>query len=319
MSTGTDRVTLELVREAAARLEGRVVRTPVLWHTTPGGARLALKVESLQPTGAFKIRGAYNLMATLPADCPGVVAHSSGNHAQAVARAGAELGIPTVVVMPSDAPRNKRSRTEADGAEIVVVGTDSAERARRADELVTERGLVLVPPFDHPLIAAGQGTAALELLADVGDLDRFYAPISGGGLMAGCAVVVAALAPHAEIVGVEPVHADAGRRSLAAGDRVTVPASTTIADGLRVRSLGEITWPVIRDRVRRIETVSDDEMLDTMAFALEELRLVLEPSGAAALALALREAKGTCGVVLSGGNVDPDILATALARRRAVA
>jgi threonine dehydratase len=303
-----DELTLPSIREAAERIRPHVVRTPLLRHRPKRDCELLLKPESLQPTGSFKVRGAFSLMKTLPPDCPGVVAHSSGNHAQAVARAAAVLGIRAVIVMPSDAPAVKRARTEVDGAEVVTVGPDSAERAQRAAELAAERGLVPVPPFDHPLVAAGQGTAALELCEDAGRLERFYAPISGGGLMAGCAVAVHALCPEAEIVGCEPEDADDTRRSLAAGERKNVPPPRTIADGLRVRTPGERTLPVLRALVSRVGLVSDAEMLDAMRFALHELRLVLEPSGAASLALALREGRGRCGVLLSGGNVDPDLL-----------
>lgn len=307
----TETLTIECVREARERIAGHVVRTPLLRHRLGDDCELLLKPESLQPTGAFKLRGAFSKMATLPIDCRGVVAHSSGNHAQAVARAASELGLRAVVVMPDDAPARKREQAEADGAEVVVVGPDSQERAERAAAIAEERGLSLVEPFDDLLVAAGQGTAALELLEDAGPLDRFYAPISGGGLMAGCATVVAALCPSAEIVGCEPEDAGDARLSLAAGERTTIPPPRTIADGLRVRTLGELTWPVIRDRVARIELVSDDELLAAMAFALRALRLVLEPSGAASLALALREGRGRCGVLLSGGNADPEILARA--------
>jgi threonine dehydratase len=233
-----------------------------------------------------------------------------------VARAARVLGLPAVVVMPSDAPDVKRARTEADGAEVVLVDPASDERERRADALARERGLVPVPPYDHPLVAAGQGTAALELLEDAGPLDRFYAPISGGGLMAGCAVAVHGLQPGVEIVGVEPEDADRTRRSLAAGERVTVAPPRTIADGLRVRTPGALTWPVVRRHVARMELVTDEELLEAMAFALRELRLVLEPSGAASLAVALREGRGRCGVLLSGGNPQPAHLAEA-ARRAA--
>lgn len=304
---------LELVREAAARIAPYVVRTPVLRVERPS-AELFLKPENLQPTGAFKLRGAFNKMLRLPDECPGVVAHSSGNHAQAVARAARVLGVHAVIVMPSDAPAAKRERTLAEGAEVIEVGPDSEERAQRARELARERELVAVPPFDDLLVAAGAGTCALELIEDAGDIDRFYAPVSGGGLMAGCSVVVRALCPDAEIVGVEPVGADDTRQSLAQGERCTVPPPTTIADGLRVRSPGERTFPVLLENVSRIELVDDDEMLDAMVWALSELRLVLEPSGAAALALALREAKGRCGVVLSGGNVDRKLLSEAALR-----
>jgi threonine dehydratase len=308
-------LTLEALREAARRIEPFVLRTPVLRRPLPAG-ELLCKAESLQHTGAFKLRGAFSLMTTLPRDAPGVVAHSSGNHAQAVAAAALTLGLKAVVVMPDDAPPLKIERTRADGAEVVVVGPDSEERAERAEEIARERGLVPVPPFDHPLVAAGQGTCALELLEDSGPLDRFYAPIGGGGLMAGCAVAVRALAPKAEIVGVEPRARDATRRSLASGERTPVPPPETIADGLRVRAPGRLTWPVLRAHLGRVELVEDEELLDAMAWALRELRLVLEPSGAAALAVALREGRGRSGVILTGGNCDPARLVEVAARPR---
>lgn len=302
-----DILNLELIEKAHDRIRPYVLRTPTIVQDN-----LHLKPESLQSIGAFKIRGAFSMMTTLPSDIPGVVAHSSGNHAQAVARAARVLGIKAVIVMPSDAPPLKRARTEADGAEVVIVGPDSDERANKAAELAAARGLVEVPPFDHPLIAAGQGTAAVELIEDAKILDRFYAPVSGGGLMAGCAVALDALCPDAEIVGVEPEDADDTARSLAAGERVKVPPPKTIADGLRVRTPGAQTWPVIKAHVDRIERVSDRELLESMRWALLHLRLVLEPSGVASLAVARREGAGRCGVLLSGGNVDPRHLAEAL-------
>lgn len=350
-----DSLTLEHVCAAQQRIAGDVVRTPVLPYRKENGALLLCKAESLQPVGAFKLRGAFNLMRTLdPAVC-GVVAHSSGNHAQAVAHAGRVLGLRTVIVMPCDAPPLKRRRAEADGAEIITVGADSDERRDRAAALARTRGLVEVPPYDHPLVAAGQGTAALELLDELsgrpvennrpplvedrgaqrvdkggivpvargdaarslrgGDvLDRFYCPVSGGGLLAGCATVVAARCPRAEIIGVEPLDGADTQKSLAAGRRLAVPPPRTIADGLRVRIPGERTFPVLKKYVSRIETVLDEEMLDAIVFALTELRLVLEPSGAAALAVALREGVGRCGVLLSGGNLDPALLARLTAR-----
>jgi threonine dehydratase len=305
-----DVLTLDLVRAAAERIRPYVVRTPALAYDR--GADLWLKPESLQPIGAFKLRGAFSLMTTLT-DVPGVVAHSSGNHAQAVARAAKVLGMKAVIVMPSDAPKMKLERTRADGAEVVIVGPDSDERQARAEAIAKERGFVEVPPFDHPLIAAGQGTAALELLEDAPKLARFYAPVSGGGLMAGCSTVVQALSPDTEIVGVEPADADDTRRSLAAGERIKVPPPKTIADGLRVRVPGAQTFEVLRRRVARIELVDDDAILDAMRFALTELRLVLEPSGAASLAVALRESRSApTGVLLSGGNADPALLARCL-------
>jgi len=311
-----EEVTLDAVRAAHERIRPYVRRTPVLRHRVDPHLELLCKAESLQETGSFKLRGAFSRMTALVASetVRGVVAHSSGNHAQAVARAARVLGLPAVVVMPSDAPLRKRRATEAEGAEVVEVGPDSAERAARAEALASERRLVPVPPFDHPLVAAGQGTAALELLEDADGIDRFYAPVSGGGLMAGCATVVSALAPGAEIVGCEPEDGDDTRRSLKAGERVTVPPPRTLADGLRVRTPGVLTWPVVRALVSRVEVVRDEELLDAMAFALAELRLVLEPSGAAALALALREGRGRCAVLLSGGNAEPALVARAATR-----
>jgi len=307
-----DALTLETVRKAQARIAPYVVRTPVLRHRLRDDCELLLKAESLQETGSFKLRGAFSRMTLLPPDCPGVVAHSSGNHAQAVARASRILGIPAVVVMNEDAPVLKRARTEADGAEVIPTGPDSEERAARAEAVARERGFVAVPPYDDLEVAAGQGTAALELLEDAEPPERFYAPISGGGLMAGCATVLAALAPDCEIVGCEPEDADDTRRSLAAGRRVAVPPPRTLADGLRVRIPGEHTFPVLQAHVSRVELVSEAELLAAVGFGLRELRLVLEPSGAASLALALREGRGRCGVLLSGGNVEPELLTRAL-------
>ena len=292
---------------AADRIARYVVRTPVLRVEPRPGTELFLKPESLQPVGAFKIRGAFNRMLRLPSDCAGVVAHSSGNHARAVAYAGRTLGLPATIVMPSNAPTVKRGGVEAERARIVTVGPDSEERKERALAIATEEGLALVPPYDDPDVAAGQGTAALELVEDAGPLDRFYCPVSGGGLIAGCATVFSALG-DTEIVGVEPESGDDTRRSLAAGERVAVPHPETIADGLSVRTPGERTWPVVQALVRRIETVTDDEIRGAMVFALRHVRIVLEPSGAASLAVALREGEGRCGVLLSGGNVDPGLL-----------
>lgn len=304
-------LTLDDIRTAAARIQGRVLRTPVLVHAVRPGLTIYAKAESLQPIGAFKLRGAFNMMLAL-GDVRGVVAHSSGNHAQAVARAARVLGVPACIVMPADAPAVKRDRVADDGAEIVVVGPDSEERRETAERISGERGWPLVPPYDHPLVAAGQGTAALELISDAPDLDAFYCPISGGGLMAGCATAFAALQPSAARIAVEPAGADDTARSLAAGDRVAVPPPATIADGLRVRTPGAWTWSVNKELIDRVAVVDDDELRGAMRWAATNLRLVLEPSGAAALAAALRDGEGRCGILLSGGNVDPQVLAAVL-------
>ena len=237
-------LTLDTIRIASERINGQVLRTPVIerqWND----ATLLIKNEGLQSIGAFKIRGALNKMLQLPRDCPGVVAHSSGNHAQAVARAAKILGIRAVIVMPNNAPPLKRMRTEADLAEVIIVGPDSDERKERARAIAKAEGLVAVEPYDDLDIAAGQGTTALELIEDAGPIDRLYAPVSGGGLMAGCSVSTKALCPNAEIVAVEPANKDALKRSLEAGVRIGVPPPATIADGLRVRIPGENTWPVL--------------------------------------------------------------------------
>jgi len=310
-----EELTIDRIREASARIAGRVVRTPLIAHPLREGAMLYLKPELLQSVGSFKIRGALNMMLALPRICPGVVAHSSGNHAQAVARAARLLGLDAVIVMPRNAPDAKRRRTAADGAQIVLVGNDSDERMRVATQIASERGLVLVPPYDHPAVAAGQGTAALEMIVDAPEpLESFYCPVSGGGLISGCAVAFAALSPGTEIIAVEPSDANDTALSLAAGARTRIDPPSTIADGLCVRIPGERTWPVVKELVSRVELVTDDEILDAMAFALRELRLVVEPSGAVALAAALRDARGRAGVMLSGGNVDPELLQRAAAR-----
>lgn len=304
-----DSLTIDTIRAAAQRIEGRVVHTPLLERSW-NDATLLIKPEGLQSIGAFKIRGAINKMLQLPADCPGVVAHSSGNHAQAVARAAKLLGLRAVIVMPNNAPPLKRMRTEADGAEVIIVGPDSDERKERARAIAASDGLVAVEPYDDLDIAAGQGTAALELIEDAGGtIDRLYAPVSGGGIMAGCSVVTHALCPDAEIIAVEPAEKDALKRSLEAGQRVSVPPPNTIADGLRVRVPGEKTWPVLQHHVDRVVLVNDAAMRQAMQWALSELRIVLEPSGATALAAALREGRGRCGVICTGGNADPAVLA----------
>ena len=301
-------IDLDDVRAAARRIAPYVARTPVLRREIGAGAELFLKAENLQATGAFKLRGAFNRMLQLPEGCAGVVAHSSGNHARAVAYAGRRLGLPVTVVMPSDAPPGKSAAVEAQGARVITVGSDSEERRVRALTIAGEEDLYLISPYDDKEIASGQGTAALELVEDAGPLDRFYCPVSGGGLISGCATVLSALG-DAEVIGVEPESGDDTRRSLAAGERVTSPPPETIADGLRVRVPGERVWPMIKALVDRIETVTDRELMDAMAFALFDLGVVLEPSGAASLAVALREGRGRCGVLLSGGNIEPDLLA----------
>jgi threo-3-hydroxy-L-aspartate ammonia-lyase len=295
-------------------LDGVAHRTPVATSRTLDelvGARVFVKAECMQRTGSFKFRGAYNKIASLPdaERSRGVVAFSSGNHAQAVALAARLLGAPATIVMPEDAPTLKLDATRGYGAEVVTYDRYSEDREAIAAGLVEDRGLTLVPPFEDPLVMAGQGTSALELIEEVGELDLFLAPVSGGGLMAGCATIVKARCPDARVVGVEPEASDDTRRSLEAGERVTLAeVPRTIADALQLRAPGQLTFEVNRELLERIVTVSDTELVDAMRFAFERMKLVGEPGGVAGLAALLAhrvkpESGSRVGVILSGGNV----------------
>ncbi|MFI8296196.1 threo-3-hydroxy-L-aspartate ammonia-lyase [Streptomyces nigra] len=313
MTTTTPTVTLDDVRDAAARLDGVAHRTPVLRSRTLDGrvgAEVFLKCENFQRVGAFKFRGAYNAVSRLTPEqlARGVAAYSSGNHAQAVALAARELGTTAVIVMPEDAPPSKRAATEGYGAEIVTYDRYTGDRVAIAEALAAERGLTLIPPYEHPHIMAGQGTAALELLEEVGEVDMLLVPVGGGGLMAGSATAAKGLYPGIRVTGVEPEAGDDTRRSLAEGRRVGVPVPRTIADGQAVHIPGELTFSVNRRLVDDIALVSDDEIREAMRFAFERLRIVVEPSGASGLAALLAGRTGPLprrvGVIVSGGNVD---------------
>jgi threonine dehydratase len=304
------------VLAAAERLDGVAHRTPVFTSRTLdglAGGRVFLKAENLQRGGAFKFRGAYNTIAQLPPGT-GVAAFSSGNHAQAVALAASLLGSPAVILMPEDAPPTKLAATRAYGAEVVTYDRYTQDREALGRELAEERGLALVPPFDHPHVMAGQGTAALELLEDLPDLDALVTPVGGGGLLSGTAVA----ADGRKVWGVEPEAGDDVRRSLEEGRRVAIDVPRTIADGLQTTAVGEAPFPVIRDRVAGIVTVSDDELVDAMRFLFERLKLVVEPSGAAGVAALLAGKIGgdRIGVVLSGGNVGAERFAELLTSSR---
>jgi threo-3-hydroxy-L-aspartate ammonia-lyase len=296
------------VLAAAQRLAGVAHRTPVVTSRTLDGlvgATVYLKPENLQRGGAFKFRGAYNKIASL-ADLPGVAAFSSGNHAQAVAIAAGLLGTTAVILMPEDAPAAKVEATRGYGAEVVTYDRWTQDREALGTALAEERGLVLVKPYDDPLVMAGQGTAALELIEDAGPLDALVVPVGGGGLMAGSATAAKALHPETRVVGVEPEAGDDTRRSLAAGERIALEVPRTIADGLQATVPGELTFEVNRRLVDEIVTVTDAELVAAMRFAFDRLKLVLEPSGAAAIAALLAgkvEAAGRVGAILSGGNV----------------
>jgi len=306
-------IDLDDVRRAAARLDGIAHRTPVVTSRQLDertGAQVRLKPENLQRIGAFKFRGAYNTVASLdPAErAPGVVTGSSGNHAQAVALSAALHGVAATILMPEDAPASKAAATEGYGARIVRFDRYADDREALMAELAEREGLALVHPYDDERIMAGQGTAALELIEDGGALDLLLVPVGGGGLIAGAATAATALCPDCRVVGVEPEVGDDTARSLAAGERVVVPVGRTIADGQQLDTPGALTFPVVRERVAAVVTVSDAEIVRAMRFAFERLKLVLEPSGASALAALLHgkvEAEGRrTGVILSGGNVD---------------
>jgi threonine dehydratase len=311
-------VSIEDIRRAADTLRGITIRSPLVGFGPPDSRRL-LKAESLQPIGAFKLRGAYVAIASLPPEvrARGVITYSSGNHAQGVARAARLLGAPAVIVMPSDAPRIKRARVEADGAEIVVVGTASDERQRVAESIAAERSLAIIPPFDDDRIIAGQGTVGLELVEDLPDLALVLVPVGGGGLASGVATAVKALLPAAQVIGVEPELGADARDSLARGEIVRWPSelsSRTIADGTRTQALGRRTFAHLRAYLDRIVTVSEVEIAAGVRLAAERSRLVVEPSGALSIAamafhaaeLGLDRADGSIVAVVSGGNVDPE-------------
>ncbi|MBE8476484.1 threo-3-hydroxy-L-aspartate ammonia-lyase [Streptomyces justiciae] len=313
MTTTPPPVTLDDIRSAADRLKGVAHRTPVLRSRTLDarvGAEVFLKCENFQRVGAFKFRGAYNAASRLTPEqlARGIAAYSSGNHAQAVALAARELGSTAVIVMPEDAPPSKRAATAGYGAEIVSYDRYTGDRVAIAEALAAERGLALIPPYDHPHVMAGQGTAALELLEETGELDALLVPVGGGGLIAGCATAAKGLHPGVRIVGVEPEAGDDTKRSLEAGRRVAIPVPRTIADGQALHIPGELTFPVNQRLVDGISLVTDDEIRDAMRFAFEHLKIVVEPSGATPLAALLSgRVEGLprrVGVIVSGGNVD---------------
>lgn len=310
------------VQAAAQRLRGVAHRTPVVTSTTLDertGAHVFLKAENLQRIGAFKFRGAYNAIAQLTAQQKraGVVAFSSGNHAQGVALAANLLGVPATIVMPSDAPAAKLAATRGYGAEVVLYDRERMNRAELAASIAAERGATLVRPYDDPAIVAGQGTVALELIEDAGPLDVLLVPLGGGGLLAGCCLAATALSPGVRIYGVEPEAGDDWVRSWRENRIVSIPVPKTIADGQQTQAPGELTWPIVRRLAAGVVTVSDDEIRAAMRFAFERLKLVVEPSGASALAALLFGktdiVRGSrAGVVLSGGNVDPRTFAACI-------
>jgi threonine dehydratase len=312
---------LSEIRAAADRIAGHVHRTPVL--SSPaldarGVGSVFAKAEALQRGGSFKVRGAFNRLLLLdPAQrARGVVAYSSGNHGAAVSLAAAELGVPAIVVLPRDVAPVKLGAIRAHGAELVHC--DPPDRARVAADLARDRGMTLVPPYDDYAVMAGQGTAALELMEEVGTLDALIVPVSGGGLLAGTATAVKAICPAARIIGVEPAGADDTARSLRAGERVTLPTMPqTIADGLRAFVPGHLTFPINRALLNEVAVVDDGQIVEAMRICRAELDVGVEPSGAVALAALISGVidlgESRVGVILSGGNIDADRLEAVLA------
>ena len=317
-------LTINLIQEARERISSRVHHTPVVTSSAfdeVAGKRVFFKCENLQRAGAFKIRGATNKIQSLTIEEKryGVVTYSSGNHAQAVALAAREAGVRAVVAMPQDAPKSKVAATRNYGAEIVFFDRHSQDRATVGHEIAEREHLVMVPPYDDYLVMAGQGTCGLELMEQVSDLDCLLTPCSGGGLFAGVGMAAKALNPRIRCFAVEPDTADDTRQSFISGERVSIPPPSTIADGLRVQTPGELTFPITKAVADDIVTVSDAEIVEVLSFMLFRMKLLVEPSGAAAAAAVfarkLPEKMQRVGVVLSGGNIDPDMLADLVNKR----
>jgi len=315
-------VTYDDVARAHERIKGAAHRTPVLASATADaliGAKLFFKCENLQRMGAFKFRGAYNALSQLSPEerKRGVLAFSSGNHAQAVALAGKLLGMRTLIVMPENAPRVKVEATRGYGAEVVTYRKDE-DREIVAQRLAAERGMVTIPPFNHPHIVAGQGTAAKELLEETGPLDMLVVPCGGAGLLSGCAIAARHLAPSCHVVGVDPAAGDDVTQSFRTGRIVTIAVPDTIADGARTTAPGSVTFPIVQRYVNEMVTVADDELLSAMFWLWERMKLIVEPTGAlgfAALFSKKLKPRARVGVVLSGGNIDLHWAAAQLNKR----
>lgn len=311
-------ISFDDVRAAAERIKGVANRTPVVTSRTfneYAGCEVYFKCENLQRVGAFKFRGAYNALSRLSQGekARGVVTHSSGNHAQGIALAAKLLAISATIAMPGDAPVSKLAATRGYGAEVVLYDRQVDDRADVSGKLVRERKLTFVHPYDHPHIMAGQGTAALELLEEIPDLDMLVAPIGGGGLLSGCATAARALAPSIRVFGVETANSNDWWQSFQKGERVKIPPPDTIADGMRTQQPGALTFPVIREKIEEILLVSDAQVVETLKFMLLRMKILVEPTGAvapAALFHRLIDAPGAkVGVIISGGNIDAKLLA----------
>lgn len=315
-------VNFDDVKAAAVRLAGAAHRTPVLtsgFADTASGARVHFKCENLQRMGAFKFRGAYNaLLQFMPEQhSAGVVAYSSGNHAQAIALSARLLGMPACIVMPSDAPAIKVTATRGYGAQVILYDRYTEDREAIGKALAAKRGMTLIPPYDHPHVIAGQGTAALELIEEAGPLDVLLVCLGGGGLISGCAIAAKALNPDCVVIGVEPEAGNDAQQSLRSGQIVHIDTPKTIADGAQTQHLGHYTFPIIQALVDDIVTVSDAQLIDAMRFFAERMKLVVEPTGCLAAAAALNRIAPVqgkrVGVIVSGGNVDLNRYAALLA------
>jgi len=316
MSKNTDNM-FEFVQAASKRLRGHAHITPIMSSRTlnqSAGAEVYLKCENFQRVGAFKFRGAYNAMSQLSdKDAKrGVITHSSGNHAQAIALVGRLLGIQTTIVMPDDAPTTKRAATEAYGARIVEYNPLENTREKISEDLERKHGYILIPPYDHVDIVAGQGTAALELFEEIDSLDMLLVPCGGGGLLSGSAIAAKGAAPACQVIGIEPELADDATRSFKTGTLHTVENPPTIADGTRTPSLGEhVTFPFVLKYVDDMKTVSEAAIIKAVKFLFFRMKLVVEPSGAlgvAALLSGVIQPQGRVGVIISGGNIDGDTM-----------
>lgn len=311
-------ISFDDVKAAAQTIRGVANRTPVLTSRTINeltGYQVYFKCENFQRVGAFKFRGAYNALSRLsPAEkARGVATHSSGNHAQGIALAAKLLGISATIVMPTDAPASKLAATRGYGAEIVLYDRQTQDRADVSAQLVHERGLTFIHPYDHPQVMAGQGTTALELLEEAPDLDVLVAPVGGGGLLSGCATAATALKPNIQIFGVETEKSNDWWQSFRQGERVKIPPPDTIADGIRTQQPGELTFPIIRQKVAAILLVSDTQVIEALRLLLLRMKILVEPTGAVAPAAVLQQQVGPpglkVGVIISGGNIDAELLA----------
>lgn len=305
--------TYEDVVAAAARIAGHAHRTPVMTSRTLDaelGAEVFFKCENLQRMGAFKFRGAFNALSkfTVRQREAGVVAYSSGNHAQAIALSAKLLGIPATIVMPHDAPAAKVAATRGYGGNVVIYDRYREDREQIGRDLAERHGLTLIPPYDHPDVLAGQGTAAKELFEEVGQLDALFVPLGGGGLLSGSALTTRALSPSCNLYGVEPLAGNDGQRSFRTGSIVHIDTPQTIADGAQTQHLGKLTFPIIRRDVADVLTATDDQLVECMAFVASRMKLIVEPTGCLGLAAARQMGSGLrgkrVGVLLSGGNVD---------------